>query len=253
MIVTMSPAKIMDFSASTTIKKSTKPIFSEQATELIGLLEDYPMEDLAELMSINPKQSFETYQQIHSFNLKKAVEKQAAYTYNGIAYQGLDMESLSEQDIDFAQKHLVILSGLYGVLRPLDMIKPYRLEMQIKLQNPKGNNLYDYWKEDLNQYLSERLQKDDKVWINLMSKEYTKVINKKNLPKGTQIITPDFKEQTSTGYRQVVVHTKKARGMLTRFIIENKINKVQYLKAFDYEGYVFSEKLSDDLNWIFVR
>lgn len=253
MIITLSPAKIMDFKTPVVGSESSKPLFVKQAGELIERLSQLEKEDIAHLMSVNPKQAFDAYQQIQSFNISKTPSKQAGYAYNGIAFQGLDIASLADGDIAYAQEHLLILSGLYGSVRPLDMIKPYRLEMQAKLQNSKGENLYKYWTDTLSDYLAKRMKADDRIWINLMSKEYTKVIDFKKLPSDVQVITPDFKEQTATGFRQVVVHTKKARGMLARFIIKNKITDVEYLKAFDYEGYSFSEQLSKKGNWVFVR
>ncbi len=253
MIVTLSPAKIMDFESEVQISVCSKPEFIGQANKLNDILIEIPVEEISKLMKINPKQAFTTYQQIQAYNLKRTPQRQAALAYNGIAYLGLDFKSLSEDNIKFAQNHLLILSGLYGALRPLDTIKPYRLEMQIKLENNKGKDLYTYWQKAVTKYFAERLNTDDKIWINLMSSEYTKTIDLKALPKGIHIITPNFKEQTSTGYRQVVVHTKKARGMMVRFIIENKINDLEHLKAFDYEGYAFSEELSKGNQWTFVR
>lgn len=253
MIVTLSPAKIMDFESDIRASVATTPEFIKQANELTSILANIPVEDIGKLMKINPKQSFTTYQQIQAFKLERTPQRQAAFAYNGIAYLGLDFRSLPEESMGFAQDHLIILSGLYGALRPLDMIKPYRLEMQIKLENNKGENLYAYWQEKLTKYLIKRLNADDKTWVNLMSNEYTKVINHRVLPKGIKIITPSFKEQTPTGYRQVVVHTKKARGMMARFILQNKIVDPEYIKAFDEEGYAFSEELSKGNEWVFVR
>lgn len=252
MIITLSPAKLMDF-APISLKEKTKPLFEDKATELIKILKSFSIEEIKGLMKINPKQAFETYQHIQSFFLDKTDKKQAAYTYNGIAFQGLDYNSLNEDEALYGQGHLIILSGLYGVLQPFDIIKPYRLEMQAKLENEKGMDLYSFWTEHLTKYLITRLKKDDNIWVNLMSNEYTKVINKKALPGTVKVITPDFKEQTATGYRQVVVHTKKARGMFARFIIKNKISEIEHLKAFDEEGYSYSEELSKKGNLIFVR
>lgn len=243
----------MDFESEVQTSVCSKPEFIKQANELNDILINIPVEDISKLMKINSKQAFITYQQIQAYKLERTPQKQAAFAYNGIAYLGLDFKSLPEDYIKFAQNHLLILSGLYGALRPLDTIKPYRLEMQIKLENNKAKDLYAYWQNTLTKYLAERLNADDKIWINLMSSEYTKAIDLKSLSKDIQIITPNFKEQTSTGYRQVVVHTKKARGMMARFIIENKITDLEYLKAFDYEGYTFSEELSKGDQWTFVR
>lgn len=243
----------MDFKTSAEILESSSPVYTKQAKNLIEILNTLNTDDIVDLMGVNPKQAFETYQQIQAFNLSKTPAKQAAYTYNGIAFQGLDFSSLPDGDISYAQEHLLILSGLYGIVRPLDLIKPYRLEMQAKLHNQKGNDLYSFWSDILTEDIAKRLKADDNIWINLMSKEYTKAIDTKKLSAKVQIITPDFKEQTATGYRQVVVHTKKARGMFARFVIKNRITEPEYLKAFDYEGYSYSEQLSKKGNWVFVR
>jgi len=253
MIITLSPAKLIDFDTPVAIKEETEPRFAKQANELIGILNKLTIEEMASLMEINPKQAMTVYQQIHAFHLDKTPRKQAAYAYNGIAYSGLDMKSLTPEETVYAQEHLVILSGLYGALRPLDIIKPYRLEMQARLQNKKGETLYEYWVTSLTKYLTERLNKDDKLWLNLMSSEYTKTINRKQLPKGITVITPVFKQQISTGYKQIVVHTKKARGMMARFVIKHQINDLEHLKTFDEEGYMFSEQLSNEKEWVFVR
>jgi cytoplasmic iron level regulating protein YaaA (DUF328/UPF0246 family) len=148
--------------------------------------------------------------------------------------------------MDFARNHLVHLSGLYGVLRPLDLIKPHRLEMQTPVANSKGSDLYAFWSDTLSNYLAEKMKDDDNILVNLVSKEYEKTLNVKLLPDGHKIITPIFKQQAGNGYRQIVVYTKKARGMMSRFIIQNQIKEAEYLKAFDTEGYVFASQLSDN-------
>lgn len=254
MIVTLSPAKLMNFDHKPAKMIQSEPLFADNANGLIDILQSFSVEDLRLLMKINPKQAFEVYQQVHSFYLDKTPSVSAAFAYNGIAYQGLDIKSFTQSELDYAQEHLIILSGLYGVLRPMDAIKPYRLEMQAKLENDRAANLYGYWTDQLTDYMTERLMADgDGIWVNLMSGEYTKAIIQKILPKDTQIIIPDFKEQTSTGYRQVVVHTKKARGLLARFILKNRLTDPEHIKAFDEEGYVFSNQLSKGKDWIFVR
>ncbi|NDW18417.1 peroxide stress protein YaaA [Dysgonomonas sp. 216] len=253
MIITLSPAKMLDFKIPAKTENTTIPVFEKQAGELIEELAKYNVEDLAGLEKINLTQALTVYQQIHAFSIDKTPKKSSGFAYNGIAYKGLDFKSFDEEDLLYAQEHLVILSGLYGALRPLDAIKPYRLEMQAELQNKKGYTLYDFWGDNLTEYLSKRLNCDDKIWLNLMSNEYTKAIDKKKLPKNTTIIVPAFKEQTATGYRQVVVHTKKARGMMARFALKNRITDIEHLKAFDEEGYTYSPELSKGNEWMFVR
>jgi len=253
MIITLSPAKLMDFETPSNIKKHTTPQFSDSADYLNELLKNFSATEIKELMHINPKQAHQVYQYIQSFGMDRTPQKQAALAYNGIAYSGLVAKTFTKEDWDFAQEHLVIVSGLYGALRPLDMIKPYRLEAQIKLENERGKDLYAYWSETVTQYFAKRLQADDNTWVNLSSQEYTKVIDKKTLPKGTTIITPIFKQHTDKGYKQIVVYAKKARGMMSRFIIQNKLTKAEDIKLFDVEGYSFAPDLSKKDEWIFIR
>lgn len=204
-------------------------------------------------MSINPQLAHNVYQYIHAFSLSKTPQRQAAFAYNGIAYQGLDARSFSKGDLEYAQKHLVHISGLYGVLRPLDLIKPYRLEMQIPVVNNKGKDLYAFWSDAITKYLAKEMKADDNILVNLASKEYAKAVNRKLLPKGNKVITPIFKQDTDKGYKQIVVYAKKARGMMSRFIIQNRIEDIEHLKGFDTEGYVYAPQLSDDKEWVFIR
>lgn len=253
MIITMSPAKLQDFESPVPVREATIPLYAKEAKELYKSMEGISAQEIASLMSINPQLAHNVYQYIHAFPLAKTPQRQAAFAYNGIAYQGLDAETFSDKDFYFAQKHLIHISGLYGVLRPLDLIKPYRLEMQIPLANNRGKDLYAFWSETISKYLAKQMKADDNVWINLASKEYAKAVNRKLLPKGHKVITPIFKQQTDKGYKQIVVYAKKARGMMTRFIIQHQIKDVEYLKGFDTEGYVFAPQLSDDNEWVFVR
>lgn len=253
MIIIMSPAKLQDFEKTAPIKESTTPLYAKEAKGLYKSMEGITPGEIASLMSINPQLAHNVYQYIHAYPLSKTPQKQAAFAYNGIAYKGLDAQSFSTQDIDFAQKHLLHISGLYGVLRPLDLIKPYRLEMQIPIVNDKGKDLYAFWSDTISKYIAKQMKADDNVLINLASKEYAKAVDKKLLPKGYRIITPIFKQQTDKGYKQIVVYAKKARGMMTRFIIQNQLKDIEHLKGFDTEGYTFAPQLSDDKEWVFIR
>ncbi|SHE51454.1 peroxide stress protein YaaA [Dysgonomonas macrotermitis] len=253
MILTLSPAKMLDFTSDVSTKKTSQLLFEENSVEINDILRDLDVNEISSLMKVNPKQALEVYQYIQAFDMRRTSRKQAAAAYNGMAYLGLDAATFTSKDWDFAQDHLVILSALYGALRPLDMIKPYRLEMQAKLANSKGKDLYEYWGRDLTEYLNDRLSTDDNVWLNLSSNEYSKVINKNHLCKGVKIITPVFKEQSLQGYKQVTVYAKKARGMMARFVIQKRIKNIEGIKLFDSEGYSFSPNLSDEKEWVFVR
>jgi uncharacterized protein len=252
MIITLSPTKIMSFEQQPDLK-FTEPIFKRERDEIIALLRNLSVDEIKKLMSINQEQADVVLPQIHQFGKKNGLVSASAFAYNGIAFKGLDFPTLSPENMVYAQQHLLIESAIYGFLRPLDKVYPYRLEMQAKLKNSKGKTLYNYWQETLTNYLSKRLSQDDKIWLNLSSEEYAKVINSKVLPSKSRIITPQFKEESANGYRQVVVHTKKARGMMARFVIENKIRNIEDLKAFDTEGYCYAEHLSSESEPMFIR
>lgn len=253
MIITLSPAKLLDFETPVPYQKSTKPLFGKEAGELYHSLKGAGVEEIASLMDINHQLAQDVYHYIQAFDISKTPQRQAVFAYNGIAYKGLDAYTLSDKDIEFAQKHLIHISGLYGALRPLDMIKPYRLEMQIPLSNSRGKNLYDFWSEKVSNYMAKQMKDDDNIWINLSSKEYTKAVNRKLLSNGHKMITPVFKESRGNGYKQIVVYAKKARGMMTRFIIQNQLTDIEHIKGFDTGGYSFAPQLSDEKEWVFIR
>ncbi len=181
--------------------------------------------------------------------------KQAVYSFNGDVYQGLDAAKLSEEEMDYAQGHLRILSGLYGILRPLDSIQPYRLEMGTSWTiTPAKNSLYKYWKSTVTDQLKADIEAvDAKFILNLASQEYAKVVDFKSL--GLPIVTPDFKEERGDKFQMISFFAKKARGLMARYAIENKISTTEELMGFDYEGYHFNESLSDlsKNKWVFTR
>lgn len=253
MQIILSPAKRMDFKRLANEIKPTKALFQKKRDELLTRCRMMSPKEIATEMKLNPVMAHEVYEQFQTFGLRSTPSRAAALAYNGIAYIGLNAHNFSKDDFDFAQQHLTILSGLYGVVRPMDGIKPYRLEMQ-RMIVPEGyRSLYDFWEESVNEYLSKNLNKTSPTLINAASNEYSKVVKKKLLPRGTRIIDLKFLEHEETGYRQVVVHTKKARGMITRFLIRNKLTRAEDLKAFDSEGYFFHPTLSKEDEWVFTR
>jgi cytoplasmic iron level regulating protein YaaA (DUF328/UPF0246 family) len=178
--------------------------------------------------------------------------KQSLLAFKGQVYIGLDAKTLSEDDLLFAQKHLRILSGLYGILRPLDLMQAYRLEMGIPLKNLKGNNLYEFWGTKIADNINNEFSKHKhKVLINLASNEYYKVVKDKLL--NGDIITPVFKEAKGNDFRVITVYAKTARGLMSRFIIQNRIEDPEEIKAFDTDGYLFNHDLSTKKEWVFTR
>lgn len=253
MQIILSPAKLMDFSVKTGGQKSTKPLFPEKTKELINVCRQLSDKEIAAEMEINARMAHDVYEYFQMFDLRSTPEQPAALAYNGIAYKGLNAHDFSVEDFDFAQQHLNIISGLYGIVRPLDAIKPYRLEMQRRIVPQGYKTLYDFWEDRVNEYLSKKLRKGDKTIINVASKEYAKVVRKSKLPKGAKIIDIQFLQQENDELKQIVVHSKKARGLMSRYIIKHKLVDPEEVKGFDYEGYFFYPALSKEDTWVFVR
>jgi len=250
MIVFISPAKSMDFQSKAPFECKTIPHFLKNADYLAGKLSKLKPSQLEELMHISPKLALLNAERFA--NWKTAEGKQAIYAYDGDVYVGLQAKSLPAPEIDFAQKHLRILSGLYGVLRPLDIIKPYRIEMSTPFETPKGKSLYDYWDKKITSLVKKDLmESENDVIINLASQEYFAALQVKNLK--SRIITPVFKDKSNGNYAVVSFFAKKARGMMCRFIIQNKITDFEMLVGFDEGGYHFNHGLSKGDNWVFTR
>jgi cytoplasmic iron level regulating protein YaaA (DUF328/UPF0246 family) len=254
MLITISPAKTLDYETPPVTTTHTKPTFLKQSRYLVNNLRNYSAMDLAELMKLSMKLSALNFDRYHHwktpFTLKNA--KQAVLAMKGDVYSGLDAETLDEEGFNFAQQHLRILSGLYGVLRPLDLMQPYRLEMGTKLPNERGKDLYAFWGEQISQALNKDLKaQGDDVLINLASNEYFKSIKPK-LIQG-RIITPQFKEKKRDGYRMIGVFAKRARGLMSRYIIDNRLQEPTDIQGFDREGYRYNKRLSKDTQWVFTR
>jgi len=252
MRIVISPAKKLNEGSALQTFPATEPMFLEQSQQLIDILSRKDSFEIAELMKLSIKLADLNVQRYQSWHtpFTPANAKQALFSFAGDVYQGLDAESLGVDDIEFAQHHLRILSGLYGLLRPLDLMQPYRLEMGTKLRNPKGNNLYDFWADIITAQLNQELDVSDTL-INLASHEYFKSIQTKSLH--ASIITPAFKENKGGTYKVVGIYAKKARGLMSRFIIENRITNAEDIKAFDLEGYIYNNSLSDGHTWVFSR
>ncbi len=255
MLIILSPAKIQNFKPQTHILPDTKPQFLEEADILINELRKIPQTELPEFLDVNRGIAAGSSDKYYNWTNEHTPQnsKQAILTYNGEAYRGLNASSFTEADLQYAQKHLRMLSALYGVLRPSDLIQPYRLQMHIKLENPAGDELYTFWKEKITNAIKEALKDSgrEKVLINLTSKEYTKAINTKAL--NARIIDFDFLESREEGYKTIVVYTKKARGMMARYILKNRIENIDDLKGFDADGYWYNTALSTENKMVFTR
>jgi cytoplasmic iron level regulating protein YaaA (DUF328/UPF0246 family) len=232
----------------------TSPDYLQEASELVDQLRGCSVGQLKSLMHVSDKLATLTFERYASWYPSYAEEdgQQAILAFSGEVFNGLQARSLTEEDLLFAQDHVRILSGLYGVLKPLDSILPYRLEIGLKWTFGKYRNLYDFWKGIIPKKIGEDTGKHfPSVLINLASNEYFKSIQPGSFPH--KIITPVFKESDGTGFRNVTIYAKKARGMMLRFIIHNRIREPEYLKAFDQEGYYFNNDLSSTTEWVFCR
>jgi cytoplasmic iron level regulating protein YaaA (DUF328/UPF0246 family) len=251
LLIVISPAKTLDFETAPSTEKYSQPRFLPQSQQLIDELKDLSTVDIASLMKLSDKLAalnmarFQTWQK--PFNLENA--KQALLAFKGDVYTGLDADTLDVAGLDFAQQHLRILSGLYGVLRPLDLMQAYRLEMGTKFANVKGKDLYQFWGSQLRESIESELK--DGVLINLASNEYFKAVEAKKLK--ARIITPVFKDWKNGQYKIISFYAKKARGLMSRYIIDHSINEPENIKGFDSEGYRFSPEMSQADEWVFLR
>ena len=250
----ISPAKTLDFEHPSPACEHTIPDALDRSQELINILNQMDSFQLAELMKISMKLAdlnsarFRDWQT--PFSLNNA--KQALFAFKGDVYTGLDAETLESKSITFAQKHLRILSGLYGLLRPLDLIQAYRLEMGTKLANKHGSNLYDFWGGSITEMVNTAIrEQNDNILINLASHEYFKSVHANALH--AEIITPIFKEKRGDAYKIISFSAKKARGMMCRYIIDNQISDPEKVKGFDLDNYAFNEGLSSGKDWVFTR
>lgn len=254
MLLVISPAKNLDYETPVKTKQKSDPDFLDDAQELIDDLRQLAPQDISKLMGISDKLgvlNYDRYQQWKTpFTEDNA--KQAVLAFNGDVYTGLDANSFKADELKFAQKHLRILSGLYGLLRPLDLMQAYRLEMGTKFANQRGKDLYQFWGETITEALNKQLKavKSEEL-INLASNEYFKSVKAKSL--NAEIITPVFKDWKGDKYKIISFYAKKARGLMAAYIIKNKLTDAEQIKAFDSEGYGFNEAMSTAKEWVFTR
>jgi len=254
MLIVLSPAKSLDLETPVRTRKFTQPEFLSDAKKLVKDLRKLGPEELSELMNMSSKLGALNYERYANWHppFDKDNARPAIFTFMGDVYLGLEANTFSAADLTYAQKHLRILSGLYGILKPLDLMQPYRLEMRTRLSTSKGDDLYSYWGNRLTRSLHDDLADErKKVLVNLASNEYFNAIQPKDLD--AQIVTPAFKDFSNGKYRFLSFYAKQARGMMAAFIIKNRINSVEKLKQFDTAGYRYSEQDSTESKPVFLR
>ena len=254
MLSILSPAKTLDYETAPTTKKSTQPLFIDQVASLVDSARQLDPEDIRALMGVSENIAALNHQRFMNwqpdFSLDNA--KQSLLAFKGDVYTGLQADTLSKDELAFAQKHLRILSGLYGLLRPLDLMQPYRLEMGLQFANTGGKNLYEFWGERITETLGKHLKASGSpVLVNLASNEYFKAVKPKLLD--AEVITPQFRDLKNGQYKMISFFAKKARGVMARFIIQNGLNDPEGLKDFSGDGYYFSPEHSDCNSWVFLR
>lgn len=255
MIHILSPAKSLDFETDLKMKESSVPTLLKHSFKLIDVLKKKSSKKLQDLMSISENLgnlNHERYLQWKGAEQLSNNSRQAIFAFTGDVYQGLEAQTLSKSDVEYAQNHLRILSGLYGVLKPLDIIEPYRLEMGTSLKLGNKKSLYEFWGDEITKELNEALKNhEEKVIINLASNEYFKSVNKKQLDG--DLISPQFKDAKNGKYKIIAFYAKKARGLMSRYMIENKISRAADLEGFDYGGYRYNSELSTAKKPVFTR
>lgn len=254
MLIVISPAKTLDYDTKPRTRTFTTPDYLDDSEQLINRARKYSVLDIMELMAVSKKIAELNFERFDAWKTPFTTEnaKQAVLAFKGDVYTGLEAESFSAADFKFAQKHLRILSGLYGLLRPLDLMQPYRLEMGRKIDTDRGKNLYEFWGSKITDGINQQLKKvKSDTLVNLASNEYFKSVKPKLL--NGKIITPEFKDYKNGEYKMMGVYAKKARGQLSRFVIQNQITEPEAMKEFNVDGYKFNKKMSSDLKWVFIR
>lgn len=254
MLIVISPAKTLDFDTPSPTDIFTQPQFLDDSKILIERLREFDPVQIGKLMSISDELAQLNHRRNMNWSIpfSRANAKQALLAFRGDVYLGLQADAFTRKDLEFAQKHLRILSGLYGLLRPLDLMQPYRLEMGTNLTNARGKNLYAFWNDKITAALNEEFKNEKKpLLVNLASEEYFRAVHQKTL--AARVITPIFKEHRGDTYKVVSFFAKKARGAMSRYIIRHRLKDIAALKRFSEDGYTFNTSLSTESEWVFTR
>lgn len=254
MLIILSPAKTLDVTSSGLTSIHSQPLFTREASELVRHLKKLSGSQLEEMMKISSKLAWLNQERFALWHPEFTPDNsnQAIFSYKGEVYHGLDVQTLQAKTVEFSQQHLRILSGLYGVLRPLDLIHPYRLEMGISFQFGKYSDLYQFWRQKITRQLMIDLKESgSNLLFNLASHEYHSCIDLKKLK--AKIVTPQFLQNRNDSYKMITVYAKKARGLMTRYILEYEVDCEEDLRGFDSEGYIFESNLSKPGSPVFVR
>jgi len=254
MLIVISPAKTLDFETAPITKDHSQPGFLKESRQLVSQLKKLTPAEVSSLMKVSDKLGVLNFLRFNEWKIPFTLDnsKQALLAFKGDVYTGIDAGTFSRQNLKFAQKHLRILSGLYGVLKPLDLIQAYRLEMGVKFENRKGKDLYEFWASKLTDQINQDLKESrSKHLINLASNEYFKSLQTSDI--NAEIIVPVFKDYKNGKYKIISFFAKKARGQMSAYIIKNKLKDPEDIKDFNVDGYKFNKSASSESNWVFQR
>lgn len=253
MHILLSPAKTITGTSKIEVPSGSIPQFQQAATDIALYMAQYSVEDLKRLLKLSPKLALESYERFQHFHSTDERPLQALLAYTGVVFKHINPKDFSEEDFLFAQTHLRIVSICYGLLRPLDLIKPYRMEYDIKLPELGDGNMYNFWKGRQTQSLIKEIKADDNLLINLASMDVQPAFEWKKIEESVRIITPEFKVWKNGKAETIVIYAKMARGQMSRYIIKNKISNPEELKSFTWEGFQYKETLSSENNWVFLQ
>lgn len=253
MHIILSPAKTMTGTSKIKAPAGTLPRFAEEAKEIALNMAQFSVEELSRILKISPKLALESYQRFQDFHTEDKKALQAILGYTGVVFKNISPKDFTEADFCFAQEHIRFVSFCYGLLRPLDLIKPYRMEPDVKLPELGDGNMYNFWRPRQTDTLIDEVKKDDNILINLASMDIQPSFDWKKVEKAVRIITPDFKVCKNGKANTIVIYAKMARGQMTRYIIKNRINDPEELKAFSWEGFTYDEKMSENNKWVFLQ
>lgn len=253
MLILLSSAKTMTGSSKTKIPAATLPQFAREANEIILQMTAYASNELGKLLKVSPRLALENYNRFQEFHSEECKALQAILAYTGVVYKHMNPSTFSEADFLFAQEHLRFVSACYGLLRPLDGIKPYRIEYDIKLPELGDGNMYVYWRNRQTEFLIDNIKERGGLLVNLASMDIQPSFHWKKVEEAVRIITPEFKIWKNGVATTIVIYTKMARGRMSRYVIDHRITDPESLKAFSWEGFRYCEELSEGDNWVFMQ
>lgn len=253
MHIILSSAKTMAGTSKIKAPAGTFPRFAEEAKEIALNMAQFPVEELGRILKLSSKLALESYQRFQDFHTEENKPLQAILAYTGVVFKNINPKDFTEADFIFAQEHVRFVSFCYGLLRPLDLIKPYRMESDVKLPELGDGNGYNFWRPRQTEPLISEVKNDDDILINLASMDVQSSFDWKKVEQSVRVITPDFKVWKNGKAKTIVIYAKMARGKMTRHIIKNRITNPEELKAFSWEGFNYNEEMSEENNWVFIQ